>query len=159
MESLENAEIMDLGLRRPVAIVARRCWHEGNSLERFITVTSSAVKQPVDGLPLSNSVRAALTGSARTLANEYAPYGIAVNNVCPGYTRTARLDHLAKSISVQSNVKSKEVFTGWAREIPTRRIGIPEKFAAAVVFLASQHASYVSGTSIAVDAGLVRGLL
>jgi 3-oxoacyl-[acyl-carrier protein] reductase len=150
---------MNLGLRRTVAIGARHCRHEGKSLERFITITSSAVKQPVDGLLLSHSVRAALTGSARTLANEYGPYGIAVNNVCPGYTRTARLDHLAKSISVQSNVKSKEVFTGWAREIPTRRIGIPEKFAATVVFLASQRASYVSGTSIAVDAGLVRGLL
>ena len=131
----------------------------GNSLERFIAITSSAVKQPVDSLLLSNSVRAALTGSARTLANEYAPYGITMNNVCQRYTRTARLDHLAKSISVQSNVKSREVFTCWAREIPTRRIGMPEKFAAAVVFLGSQRASYVSGTSIAVDAGLVRGLL
>jgi 3-oxoacyl-[acyl-carrier protein] reductase len=117
-----------------------------NNWGRFITIASSAVKQPVDALLLSNSVRAAVTGLARTLAAEYAPYGITVNNVCPGYTRTARLDHLVKSISARSNVKPEEVFTGWAREIPSRRIGTPEEFAAGVVFLASQRASYVNGT-------------
>jgi len=130
-----------------------------NNWGRFITITSSAVKQPVDGLLLSNSVRAAVTGLARTLANEYAPYGITVNNVCPGYTRTARLDNLAKSISTRSNVQPEEVFAGWAREIPAGRIGAPEEFAAVVAFLASQRASYVNGTSIAVDGGLVRSLL
>ena len=126
---------------------------------RFITITSSAVKQPVDGLLLSNSVRAAVTGLARTLANEYAPYGITVNNVCPGYTRTARLDGLASSISARTNVKPEEVFASWAREIPAGRIGTPEEFAAVVAFLASERASYVNGTSIAVDGGLVRSLL
>lgn len=126
---------------------------------RFITITSSAVKQPVDGLLLSNSVRAAVTGLARTLANEYAEYGITVNNVCPGYTRTARLDGLASSISARSHVKPEEVFASWAKEIPAGRIGTPEEFAAVVVFLASERASYVNGTSIAVDGGLVRSLL
>jgi 3-oxoacyl-[acyl-carrier protein] reductase len=130
-----------------------------NNWGRFITVTSSAVKQPVDGLLLSNSVRAAVTGLARTLANEYAAYGITVNNVCPGYTHTARLDNLAKAISARSNVKSEEVFAGWAHEIPAGRIGTPREFAAVVVFLASERASYVNGTSIAVDGGLVRSLL
>jgi 3-oxoacyl-[acyl-carrier protein] reductase len=130
-----------------------------NHWGRFITITSSAVKQPVDGLLLSNSLRAAVTGLARTLANEYAAYGITVNNVCPGYTRTARLDNLAKSISTRSNVKPEEVFAGWAQEIPAGRIGTPEEFAAVVAFLASQRASYINGTSIAVDGGLVRSLL
>jgi 3-oxoacyl-[acyl-carrier protein] reductase len=130
-----------------------------NNWGRFITITSSAVKQPVDGLLLSNSVRAAVTGLARTLANEYAPYGITVNNVCPGYTHTARLDTLAKTISARSHVKPEEVFAGWAREIPAGRIGTPEEFAAVVAFLASQRASYVNGTSVAVDGGLVRSLL
>ena len=130
-----------------------------NNWGRFITITSSAVKQPVDGLLLSNSVRAAVTGLARTLANEYAPYGITVNNVCPGYTHTARLDTLAKTISARSHVKPEEVFAGWAREIPAGRIGTPEEFAAVVAFLASRRASYVNGTSIAVDGGLVRSLL
>jgi 3-oxoacyl-[acyl-carrier protein] reductase len=130
-----------------------------NNWGRFITITSSAVKQPVDGLLLSNSVRAAVTGLARTLANEYAAFGITVNNVCPGYTRTARLDNLAKSISARLDVKAEEVFAGWAREIPAGRIGTPEEFAAVVTFLASERASYVNGTSIAVDGGLVRSLL
>jgi 3-oxoacyl-[acyl-carrier protein] reductase len=130
-----------------------------NKWGRFITITSSAVKQPVDGLLLSNSVRAAVTGLARTLANEYAQFGITVNNVCPGYTHTARTDTLAKSISARSNVKPEEVIAGWAREIPAGRIGTPEEFAAVVAFLASQRASYVNGISIAVDGGLVRGLL
>jgi 3-oxoacyl-[acyl-carrier protein] reductase len=130
-----------------------------NHWGRFITITSSAVKQPVDGLLLSNSVRAAVVGLARTLANEYAAFGITVNNVCPGYTHTARLDNLAKTISARSNVKSEEVFAGWAHEIPTGRIGTPQEFAAVVAFLASERASYVNGTSIAVDGGLVRSLL
>jgi 3-oxoacyl-[acyl-carrier protein] reductase len=126
---------------------------------RFITITSSAVRQPVDGLLLSNSVRAAVTGLGRTLAKEYAAFGITVNSVCPGYARTARLNTPAKSISTRSNVKPEEVFAGWAREIPADRIGTPEEFAAVVAFLASQRASYVNGMSIAVDGGLVRSLL
>jgi 3-oxoacyl-[acyl-carrier protein] reductase len=130
-----------------------------NNWGRFITITSSAVKQPVDGLLLSNSLRAAVTGLARTLANEYGTYNVTVNNVCPGYTRTARLDNLAKTISARSNVKPDEVFAGWAHEIPAGRIGTPQEFAAVVAFLASERASYVNGTSIAVDGGLVRSLL
>src|SRR5712692_6055257 len=130
-----------------------------NNWGRFITITSSAVKQPVDGLLLSNSVRSAVTGLARTLANEYAAFGITVNNVCPGYTRTGRLDDLAGSISARTGVKPEEVFANWAREIPAGRVGTPEEFAAVVAFLASERAGYVNGTSVAVDGGLVRSLL
>ena len=130
-----------------------------NKWGRLITITSSAVKQPVDGLLLSNSVRAAITGLARTLANEYAADGITVNNVCPGYTRTARLDGLASTISARTGVKPEEVFAGWEREIPMGRLGTPQEFAAVVAFLASERASYVTGASIAVDGGLVRSLL
>src|SRR6266849_5613095 len=130
-----------------------------NKWGRLITITSSAVKQPVVGLLLSNSIRAAVTGLARTLANEYAADGITVNNVCPGFTRTARLDNLAASISKRTGAKPQEVFAGWEREIPAGRVGTPEEFAAVVTFLASERASYINGTSIAVDGGLVRGLL
>lgn len=126
---------------------------------RLITITSSAVKQPVDGLLLSNSVRAAVTGLARTLANEYAADGITVNNVCPGFTRTARLDGLAATISARTGAKPEEVFANWEREIPAGRLGTPQEFAAVVTFLASERASYVTGASIAVDGGLVRSLL
>src|SRR5258707_9480410 len=130
-----------------------------NKWGRLITITSSAVKQPVDGLLLSNSIRAAVTGLARTLANEYAADGITVNNVCPGYTRTARLDGLASTISARTGSKPEEVFAGWEREIPAGRLGMPQEFAAVVAFLASERASYVNGVSIAVDGGLVRSLL
>jgi 3-oxoacyl-[acyl-carrier protein] reductase len=130
-----------------------------NKWGRLITITSSAVKQPVDGLLLSNSVRAAVTGLARTLANEYAADGITVNNVCPGFTRTARLDGLASTISSRTGAKPEEVFADWEHEIPAGRVGTPQEFAAVVAFLASERASYVNGTSIAVDGGLVRSLL
>lgn len=130
-----------------------------NRWGRFITITSYAVKQPVDGLLLSNSIRAAVTGLARTLANEYAAQGITVNNVCPGYTGTERLGELAETISARTGTTPEEVFAGWKRQIPGGRIGTPEEFAAVVTFLASERASYVNGTSIAIDGGIVRGLL
>lgn len=130
-----------------------------NRWGRLITITSSAVKQPVDGLLLSNSIRAAVAGLARTLANEYAMHGITVNNVCPGYTRTARLDNLAASVSKRTGVRPEEVFAGWEHEIPAGRVGTPEEFAAVVAFQASERASYINGTSLAVDGGLVRSLL
>jgi 3-oxoacyl-[acyl-carrier protein] reductase len=130
-----------------------------NKWGRLITITSYAVKQPVDGLLLSNSIRAAVTGLARTLANEYGPFGITVNNVCPGYTRTERLNELVDAISARTGANSQQVYSGWERQIPAGRIGTPEEFAAVVAFLASERASYVNGTSIAVDGGIVRGLL
>ncbi|HUL14834.1 MAG TPA: SDR family oxidoreductase [Terriglobales bacterium] len=130
-----------------------------NRWGRFITITSYAVKQPVDGLLLSNSIRAAVTGLARTLANEYAVHGITVNNVCPGYTGTDRLGELAETISARTGTAPEEVFAGWKKQIPAGRIGTPEEFAAVVAFLASERASYVNGASIAVDGGIVRGLI
>jgi 3-oxoacyl-[acyl-carrier protein] reductase len=130
-----------------------------NKWGRLITITSYTVKQPVDGLLLSNSVRAAVAGLARTLANEYGPHGITVNNVCPGYTSTDRLGDLASAISKRTGVTIEEVFAGWQRQIPVGRVGTPEEFAAVVTFLASERASYVNGTSIAIDGGIVRSLL
>ncbi len=100
-----------------------------------------------------------MTGLARTLANEYGAYGITVNNVCPGYTRTGKLEELAGSVSARTGVKPEEVFANWNRAIPAGRVGTPEEFAAVVAFLASERASYVNGTSIAVDGGAVRSLL
>ena len=96
-----------------------------NKWGRLITITSSAVKQPVDGLLLSNSIRAAVTGLARTLANEYAADGITVNNVCPGYTRTARTDDLASTISARTGSKPEDVIAAWEREVPAGRLGTP----------------------------------
>src|ERR1700732_1022249 len=79
---------------------------------RFLTITSYSVKQPVEGLLLSNSLRAGVTGLVRTLANEYGAHGITVNNVCPGYTRTDRLDDLAGMMAGRTGATPEEAFGG-----------------------------------------------
>ncbi|HYL10786.1 MAG TPA: SDR family oxidoreductase [Candidatus Acidoferrales bacterium] len=129
-----------------------------NKWGRLITITSVSAKQPIDGLLLSNSIRAAVAGLARTLANEFGPYGITVNNVLPGYTLTERLDELAGSIATRSGAAREKIFAEWSRQTPLGRIGRPEEFAALVAFLASERASYITGASIAVDGGLIKGL-
>ena len=123
---------------------------------RIIHVTSIAVKQPVDGLILSNSVRAAVTGFARTLANEVAADGITVNCVMPGYTRTDRVVELAEKVGGGDSAKG---YARWEQEIPMGRLGEPHELAALVAFLASERASYITGQSIAVDGGWIRSLL
>ena len=125
---------------------------------RFIAITSMTVKQPVEGLILSNSVRSAVSGLIKTLSNEYGPYNILVNNVCPGYTATARLLSLADTLAAKDGVDPKEIEDRWARQAPLRRIGQPEEFANMVVFLASERASYITGVSIAVDGGIIKGI-
>ena len=126
---------------------------------RIVNVTSIAVKQPVDGLILSNAVRAAVTGFARTLANEVAPFGITVNNVMPGYTRTQRVDELATRAAAAKGIDVAEAFAAWEREIPMRRLGTPAEFGAMVAFLCSAQASYTTGASIPVDGGWIRALV
>ena len=117
---------------------------------RIITITSMAVKQPVNNLVLSNSVRASVVGLVKTLSNEVAQHNITVNNVMPGYTETERLKELIDSNPAFSSAKS---------EIPLGRFGKPEEFAAAVAFLASERAGYITGVSLAVDGGWVKRVL
>ncbi len=126
---------------------------------RILNVTSIAVKQPIDGLVLSNSLRAAVTGFARTLANEVARFNVTVNNIMPGYTRTDRVEHLARAAGEKSGASTEETFAKWEREIPMGRLGEPREFAALAAFLASERASYITGTSIAVDGGWIRSIL
>ena len=126
---------------------------------RVLNVTSIAVKQPVENLMLSNSLRAAVTGFARTLANEVAADNITVNNLLPGYTRTERVEELARAGAVREGVGVAEIRARWEAEIPMRRLGEPREFAALAAFLASERASYITGTSITVDGGWVRSLL
>lgn len=125
---------------------------------RIINVTSITVKQPVDNLILSNSVRAAVTGFARTLATEVAPFGVTVNNVLPGYTRTQRVEELAAKTAATRGGSPADAFAAWEREIPMRRLGEPREFGALVAFLASERASYITGTSVPVDGGWIRSL-
>lgn len=126
---------------------------------RILNVTSIAVKQPVDGLMLSNAIRAAVTGFARTLANEVAPHGITVNNILPGYTRTERVEQLNAANAKREGVSVEQVASRIEAQIPMRRLGEPREFAALAAFLASERASYVTGQSIAVDGGWIRALL
>ncbi|HKW89090.1 MAG TPA: SDR family oxidoreductase [Candidatus Acidoferrales bacterium] len=126
---------------------------------RFLTITSVSVKEPIDGLLLSNSIRAAVTGLARTLANEFGPDGITVNNICPGYTITERLEELAAAQAKQTGMEREKIYERWASVVPLGRLGKPEEFAAMVAFLASERASYINGVSIAVDGGRVKSLL
>lgn len=130
-----------------------------NKWGRIVNITSIAVKQPVDGLILSNSIRAAVVGFAKTLSNEAAPYNILVNNVCPGYTRTERVEELSAAIAERKGIAKEKVVGAWEDSIPMGRLGRPEEFAALVAFLASERASYITGTSIPVDGGAVKGLL
>ena len=125
---------------------------------RILNVTSITVKQPVENLILSNALRAAVTGMARTLASEVAPFGITVNNVLPGYTRTERLDELAEAAARRTGEASGEFFARLEREIPMRRVGDPRELAALCAFLASERASFITAQSIAVDGGWIRGL-
>lgn len=126
---------------------------------RILNITSIAVKQPVDNLILSNSLRAAVTGFARTLANEVASFGITVNNIMPGYTRTERVEELARMMAEKEGITSAEFIARWEKEIPMRRLGEPREFAALAAFLVSERAGYITGTSVPVDGGWIRSLI
>ena len=117
---------------------------------RIITITSQAIKQPVDNLILSNSVRASIAGLVKTLSNEVGSYNITVNNVMPGYTKTERLTKLSEA---------NPLFAKAAETVPLGRFAEPEEFAAAVAFLASTRASYITGISLAVDGGWIKNVL
>ena len=126
---------------------------------RFLTITSFSAKQPLDHMVLSNSLRAAVAGLTKTLAREYGPHNVLVNNVLPGYTATERLLSVAARQAEAQQVTRDEIVDRWNQQIPLRRIATPEEFANAVVFLASERASYITGQSIVVDGGFSRGLL
>ena len=125
---------------------------------RIITITSITIKQPVADLVLSNAVRAAVVGLVKSLANEFGKDGILVNNVGPGYTATDRLKELARTRSAASGKSEKEISEGWSADAPLKRLGEPREVADAIVWLASERASYVTGQTVLVDGGLYKGL-
>jgi len=126
---------------------------------RVLHVTSLTVKQPIDGLMLSTSLRSAVTGFSRTLANEVAADGITVNTLLPGFMNTERVVELNQATAAREGVAVEEVERRVLGQIPMRRIGEPHELAALATFLASERASYITGQSIAVDGGWIRALL
>lgn len=125
---------------------------------RFINIVSTSVRQPLDGLGVSNTIRGAMAGWAKTLANETAQFGITVNNILPGATKTGRLDAIITRKSTASGKTSDEVTAEMEAEIPARRLGEPEEIAYLAAFLASGFSGYITGTSIAVDGGRTKAL-
>lgn len=132
---------------------------EENGFGRIINLTSVAVKQPLEGLILSNTLRAGLIGLAKTLSNTYASKNILINNVCPGYTLTERVHQLSSVISERRGISPQEVIKDWEARIPMGRLGRPEELADLVVFLASERASYITGATIQVDGGFYKGMM
>ena len=126
---------------------------------RIIHVTSIAAKQPVDNLMLSNSIRAAVTGFSRTLANEVAADGVTVNTLLPGYTRTERVEELADANAEKEGTTRAAILARFDREIPMHRLAEPREFGALAAFIASERASYITGQSIAADGGWIRSLM
>ncbi|MBK8550459.1 MAG: SDR family oxidoreductase [Ignavibacteria bacterium] len=120
---------------------------------RIINIISTSVKQPLKGLGVSNTIRGAVASWAKTLAGELAQYGITVNNVLPGATKTERLFSLFKNRAASSGKSEEEVSKEWLKEIPAMRFAEPEELAYAVTFLASEYAGYINGINVPVDGG------
>lgn len=124
----------------------------------IINVISTSVKQPLNGLGVSNTIRGAVANWSKTMANELGQYNIRVNNVLPGATGTGRLQEIAEAKSEKSAQNVAEIFEEMAKQSPMLRIAKPEEIAEAIAFLASPRASYINGINIPVDGGRTKSL-
>ena len=127
-----------------------------NAWGRIINISSVSVKTPVNGLFLSNSLRMGVLGWAKALSDELAPHGVTVNTVCPGYTRTERVEAILDTQSNSSGLKKEEIEKSIAENIPMKRVGEAEDLAGLITFLASEKADYMTGLAIQVDGGSAR---
>ncbi len=131
---------------------------KANNWGSIINIISIALKQPIDGLGVSNTIRGAVAAWAKTLSRELGPFGITVNNLLPGYTSTPRLESLFNKRAADAGVTTKEISDKICSEIPAGRIGKPEEIAYAAGFLASDMAGYINGVSLPVDGGFLRAV-
>ncbi|WP_066301267.1 SDR family oxidoreductase [Bacillus sp. FJAT-29937] len=125
---------------------------------RIVNIASSSVKQPIPGLILSNTFRTGIVGLAKTLAEELAPYNILVNTVSPGRIATDRVAYLDKMNADRRGVSQEQIKEEAQNTIPLKRYGTPEEFANVVVFLVSDASTYVTGSSILVDGGMIKSI-
>jgi 3-oxoacyl-[acyl-carrier protein] reductase len=125
---------------------------------RIVAITSIAVRQPVSDLIYSNAVRAGVLGLLKSLSNEFGKDGITINNVAPGYTATQRLNDLLEKRAAELGIAPEDYAQQLAADTPLQRLGQPEEVADAIVWLASERASYITGQTLLVDGGLFKGL-
>ena len=129
---------------------------KGKKWGRIINVTSLSVKQPVDNLMLSNALRSAVTAFSKTLSMEVGKDNITVNNVAPGYTLTSRLYELALERGKETGVSHEHILAEMATNVPMKRLARPDEIASMIVYLASEQAGYITGTTIQVDGGAIK---
>ncbi len=125
---------------------------------RIVNLTSVAAKQPIDSLILSNTARAGVLGFSKSFSNQVASHGITVNSICPGYTKTERVEELAKSFKESGKGTVEDFYKNIQKNIPAGRLGTPEEIAQAVAFLASEGAGYITGVALQVDGGYIKSL-
>ncbi len=126
---------------------------------RIINITSMSVKQPIDNLILSNTIRLAVIGMSKTLAIQWAKYGITINNIAPGPIYTERIKELSLARAERDGLTYEEALNAWLKEVPMQRFGEPEEVAYLAAFLASERAGFITGTTIQIDGGAIKFVL
>lgn len=125
---------------------------------RIVNLASVSAKQPIDTLILSNTARAGVLGFSKSLSNQMAPFGITVNSVCPGYTKTERVTALGKAYEDSGKGSTRDFFRSIEKSIPMGRLGRPYEIASAVAFLCSEAAGYITGVALQVDGGYIKSI-